>query len=84
MANTKSAAKRARSSQRRRTVNKTRSASHKQAEKQFKALVASGKKDEAAKLLPKVHASLDKAAKTRTIHKNKADRSKSRLAKLLK
>jgi small subunit ribosomal protein S20 len=84
MANTKSAAKNARASQRRRTMNKTRVASCKQVEKQFRALVAAGQKDEAAKLLPKVHASLDKAAKTRVVHKNKANRGKSRLAKLLK
>ncbi|MDR1192144.1 MAG: 30S ribosomal protein S20 [Verrucomicrobiales bacterium] len=84
MANTKSAAKSARNSQRRRAVNKTRAASYKQVEKQLRALVAGGKKDEAAKLLPQVQAKLDKAAKTRTIHKNKANRGKARLAKLLK
>lgn len=84
MANTKSAEKNARSSRRRRAVNKTRSASYKQAEKQLRALVTGGKKDEAAKLLPQVQAKLDKAAKGRTIHKNKANRGKARLAKLLK
>ncbi|MDR0534420.1 MAG: 30S ribosomal protein S20 [Verrucomicrobiales bacterium] len=84
MANTKSAAKSARSSQRRRTVNKNSSATYKQAEKQLRALVAGGKKDEAVKLLPKVYATLDKAAKKKTVHKNKANRSKSRLAKLVK
>ncbi len=35
------------------------------------------------KILPETYSILDKAAKTNTIHKNKAARLKSRLAKLL-
>ena len=84
MANTKSAAKRARSSRRLREVNKNRGAAYKQVEKKLKALVLAGKKEEAAKLLPEVQSKLDRAAKSSTIHRNKAARSKARLAKLLK
>jgi len=84
MANTKSAAKRARVSRRRAAINKKSAASYKQVEKKLKALVSSGKKEEAAKLLPEVQAKVDCAAKSRTIHPNKAARVKSRMAKLLK
>ena len=84
MANTKSAAKQARTSERRRDVNKKRSTAFKQAEKKFKALVAGGKKEDAAKMLSEVQSKLDRAAKTKTIHPNKASRAKARLAKLIK
>ena len=84
MANTKSAAKRARSSRRLREVNKNRGTAYKQVEKKLKALVQAGKKDEAAKLLPEAQSKLDRAAKNNTIHPNKAARGKARLAKLLK
>ena len=46
-------------------------------------MVASGKKNEAAKLLPKVYKALDKAAKTNVIKRNKSARLKSSAAKLL-
>ncbi len=84
MANTKSAAKRARVSQRRRDINKKRSTAYKQAEKKFKALVQEGKKDEASKFLSEVQSKLDNAAKGSSIHRNKASRAKARLARLLK
>jgi small subunit ribosomal protein S20 len=46
-------------------------------------LVKSMRKKPTQASLTKAFAALDKAAKTHAIHKNKADRIKSRLAKLL-
>ncbi|MEK7121599.1 MAG: 30S ribosomal protein S20, partial [Patescibacteria group bacterium] len=51
--------------------------------KDFRKLVAAGKKDEAKKMLPKVYQTLDKAAKSGVIKKNKASRLKSNTARLL-
>ena len=50
----------------------------------FRKLVAAKKLDEAKALLSTVFKTLDKAAKTKVIMKNKASRLKSRLAKMLK
>ncbi len=52
--------------------------------KAYRKLVAAGKKEEAAKYLATVYKAADKAAKTGVIHKNRANRIKSRLAKRLK
>ncbi len=64
--------------------NKTRSVrnirkigSYKSAVKDFRKLVAAGKKDDAKKMLPKVFQTLDKAAKSGVIKQNKASRLKS-------
>jgi small subunit ribosomal protein S20 len=84
MANTQSAAKQARKALRRRKINRAIKSSIRSAEKQVRALIKSGKKEEALKLLPKAQSVLDKAAKKGTIHKNNANRRKSRLAALLK
>ena len=43
-----------------------------------------GKKDEAQKSLSKAYKTLDKAAKSGVIHKNRANRTKSRLSKVVK
>ena len=51
--------------------------------KEFRKLVKSGELDSAKKLLPKVYKSLDKAAKTGVIKKNKASRLKSRTSALI-
>lgn len=56
----------------------------KNAVKNFRKLVAAGKKDEAKTKLPSVYSTLDKSAKVHFIKKNKAQRLKSRLSKLLK
>lgn len=53
-------------------------------EKEFRAAVVAGKKDEAAKLLPGVHSAYDKAVKVGTITRPTANRKKSRLALSLK
>ncbi len=51
--------------------------------KDFRKLVTTGKKDEAKKMLPKVYQTLDKAAKSGVIKKNKASRLKSKTTLLL-
>lgn len=81
MANTKSAAKRARQSTRRTAKNKRVSTVVKTQLRDIRAALAAGKKTEALALLPKVSSALDKAAKTGQIHKNKADRNKGTIAR---
>ena len=83
MANTKSAAKRARQSIRRTKANRRVRNSVKRSLKNVRTAAPLG---DATKTQEKVRAAvsaLDKAAKTGRIHKNKANRQKSRLAKLL-
>ena len=46
----------------------------------FTDLLKEGKKDEAAKMLPAVMKVIDTAAKKNLIHRNTADRKKSRLS----
>lgn len=83
MANTKSAAKRARQITKRTVGNKRVSTVVKTQLRLIRAAVAAGKKEEALALLPKAASALDKAAKTGRIHKNKANRHKSALARQL-
>lgn len=52
-------------------------------EKKLRAAVEAGDKNSAAELLKTQYAALDKAVKSGTFHKNKADRKKSRLASLV-
>lgn len=52
--------------------------------KEFRKAVAAKEFDKAKELLPKVYKALDKAAKGKTIKKNKASRLKSRLTKSIK
>jgi small subunit ribosomal protein S20 len=53
--------------------------------KQFQTLLSEKKASEAKPLLAKIFSQLDKAAKKKILHRNTADRKKSRLArKLLK
>jgi len=81
MANTKSAAKRARQTTKRAAANKRVSTVVKTQLRDIRAAVAAGKKAEALALLPKVSSALDKAAKTGRIHQNKADRNKGSIAR---
>ena len=53
-------------------------------EKDYRALLGAGKKDEAVKLLPGVHSAFDKAVKSGVIARPTANRKKSRLALALK
>ncbi|MFZ1686850.1 MAG: 30S ribosomal protein S20 [Flavobacteriales bacterium] len=78
MANHKSALKRVRQTE---TRNERNRYQHKTTRNAVRDLRASTDKKEAAKLLPEVSSMLDKLAKTKVIHKNKAANLKSSLTK---
>ena len=78
MANHKSAIKRIKQTETRRLLNKYK---HKTARNAVRDLRAKDNKKEAAEMLPKVTAMLDKLTKTNIIHKNKAANLKSKLTK---
>lgn len=78
MANHKSAIKRIRSNNAKRTENRYYAKTTRTA---VKALRTAKSKTEAEALLPKVSSMLDKLAKKSVIHKNKAGNLKSKLAK---
>ncbi len=84
MANTRSAAKQARASLRRRAHNRTIKTRLHTLEKKFLAAIAAQNPDQAATAYRAVSAALDKAAKVQVIHRNNANRKKSRLAACLK
>ena len=77
MANHKSAAKRARQSEKRRLENRYYAKTMRNA---VRNLRATSEKEAASELFPKVSAMLDKLAKKNVIHKNKAANLKSSLA----
>jgi small subunit ribosomal protein S20 len=79
MPNTKSAERRMRSSARKHLHNRARKSRLKTLEKKFLAILAAGKKDDAAGALRTLVSALDKAAKTDVIHANVASRKKARL-----
>lgn len=79
---TNSAKKALRQSLRRRIKNLKRKEDYKRAVKEIRKFASAGKKEEAQKLIPQLYKTLDKAAKTNVIKKNKASRLKSRLTKL--
>lgn len=76
MANHKSAIKRIRSNNAKRLRNKYQ---HKTVRNAIKVLRATTDKKEASEMLPKVSSLIDKLAKRRVIHKNKAGNLKSSL-----
>lgn len=80
---TRSAKKALRQSLRRRTQNLKRKEAYKRVVKEMRKLAGAGDQDGAKKLLPQLYKTLDKAAKTHAIAKNKASRLKSRLTKLM-
>lgn len=80
MPNTKSAAKRLRSNVKKRMVNRMRKSRIHTSEVNLNEEISSGNKEKATALLSKCFSELDKAAKVGTIHPNKADRKKQRLA----
>lgn len=80
MANTKSAEKRARQSERRRLRNRGVKSKLHTLEKAFAAAQTGGKKDEATKALRAVTSAYDKAVKTGVMRKQTASRKKSHLA----
>ena len=77
MANHKSALKRLRQSEKRRLHNRYYGKTMRNAVRKLRATT---NKEEAAAMLPAVTKLLDKLAKTRVIHKNKANNLKSKLA----
>ena len=81
MANTKSAIKRIRRISKQTTVNKVRKSRYRNALKKMNSLIASKKKSEALKFLPKLNSELMKVAKTGVIKKQNASRNVSRVTK---
>ena len=79
----KSAVKTFKQSERSRLKNKAVRSSLWTAEKKLRAVVAEGSKEAAADLLKNQYSILDKAVKYGTLHKNAANRKKSRLAALV-
>ena len=84
MPNTKSAERRMRNSARKQLHNRSIISNLRKLEKNFRAAVTAGKKDDAAKLLPGLYSAFDKAVKSRALSRPTANRKKSRLAAVLK
>ncbi len=83
MANTKSAIKRIRSSERKRKINQVHRSRARTFVKRTRVLIAAGQFEEAEAMAQQAISALDKAAQKGIIHKNNAARSKSRLMKQL-
>jgi small subunit ribosomal protein S20 len=83
MANTKSAAKRARQTEVRTKQNRRVISAVKTQVKSVRASIKAGGKDAARTASVKLSSVVDKAAKTGRIHRNKANRLKSRTAKAI-
>jgi small subunit ribosomal protein S20 len=83
MANTRSAAKRKRQTERRTNLNKSILSGLKHQRKRLAAAVASGDKAKAQIELNALASRLDKAAKRGIVHRNLANRRKRRAAKAL-
>jgi small subunit ribosomal protein S20 len=83
MANTKSAAKRAKQTEQRKLRNKSVLTGLKRQHKKLAVALSSGDKANAQAELSALASTLDKAAKRGVVHKNLADRRKSRAAKAL-
>jgi ribosomal protein S20 len=83
MAITSSAKKALRVSVRKGVFNLRRKKNIQDSLREVKKLVASGKVDEALKLVPNVYKAFDKAVKSKTIKKGNSSRKKSRLMALI-
>jgi small subunit ribosomal protein S20 len=83
LANTQSAVKRIRRSERRRRINQVHRSRARTYVKRTRMLIAAGQIEEAEAAAQQAVSSLDKAAQKGIIHKNTAARSKSRLLKRL-
>ena len=79
MANHKSAVKKARRDAEARLRNRSNRSTLKSAVKKFLAAISSGNKAEATALLPKTLGVVDRAVRKGVVHKNAANRAKSRL-----
>lgn len=84
MANTKSATKRARQNEKRRTANRVYRSSAGTHVKKARRLIEAGDLDQADVQVASAISALDKAAQKGIIHKNNAARRKSRLVSLLR
>ncbi len=78
MANTKSAAKRARQTIVRTARNRSTLSALKTEQKKFREVIAAKNKDEAIKVYATLESRLDRAAKKGVIHRNAANRHKSK------
>ncbi|HHE72374.1 MAG TPA: 30S ribosomal protein S20 [Chloroflexi bacterium] len=81
MANTKSAKKQIRNSYRKWLRNRYVKGNMRAAVKAVRAAIAAGDYETASQWMPRAASQLDKAARKRVIHPNKAARLKSRLMK---
>ena len=79
MPNIKSAIKKARQDETRRARNKSRKQALKSALKKMRTALAAKKADDAKQLAPETLSTIDKMAKRGLIHRNAANRHKSRL-----
>jgi small subunit ribosomal protein S20 len=84
MANTSSAKKAIRVSERKRIINLRKNRQYKEDKKAVFKAITNKDKSTAEKLLPSAFKSIDKAAKGKVIHKNTAARYKSQLSRLIK
>ena len=83
MANTRSAAKRARQTEHRTLTNRRALTAVKTQTKSVREAIKGGSKETAQKAIVGFSSTVDKAAKAGRIHANKANRLKSRAAKAL-
>ncbi len=84
MANSKQAAKRARKSSRQRVSNMSLRTTLRSAIKKVQKAIGAGDKKVATTALDKESSTIDRMASRKIIHRNKAARHKSRLAKSIK
>ncbi|MGA9453139.1 MAG: 30S ribosomal protein S20 [Verrucomicrobiia bacterium] len=80
MPNTTSAERRMRNSRRKHLHNLSVKSRLRRLEKKYRAVLASGERGEAVKLLPGVSSAYDKAVKSGVMHRSAANRKKSRLS----
>ena len=80
MANTKSALKRVRQTERRTERNRAEKSRIKTLRKKVSAAVEAGKKDDAETAFRDFASAVDRAAKSNLVHKNTASRLKSRVS----
>lgn len=83
MANTKSAIKRIRSSERKRRINQVHRSRARTYVKNTRRLIASGELQDAEVMAQRALSALDRAAQKGIIHRNNAARRKSRLLRAL-
>lgn len=83
MPNTPAAKKTLRQDKKKETENKNKKRQMREAIKDFEDAIEAGNTEKAEKIFPDVQKKIDKAAKNKLIHKNKAARLKSRLTKKL-